>query len=76
MLSQKQQSGEIYDPPCMRLGAYRQNKEVSKNIQAILELVNPGEDGIVKNKQNLKNLSSIVPYAKQMKNFSSYEVPS
>ena len=39
-------------------------KEVSKNIRAILELVNQGEDVIIKNEQNLENLAVITPYAK------------
>ena len=39
-------------------------KEVSKNIQAILELVNQGEDVIINNEQNQENLAVIIPYAK------------
>jgi len=36
----------------------------SKNLHAILELVNQGEDVIIKNEQSQENLAVIIPYAK------------
>jgi len=39
-------------------------KKVSKDIREILDLVSKGEEVIIKNDQNQKNIAVIIPYEK------------